>query len=60
MSYRIYETGQGIRTQTLMVRLTPSEKEILATEAQKLGISISAFIRLLLSNWTNGVKIERS
>lgn len=55
MSNLELETGQEIRTQRLVVRMTKEEKAFLFTEAQKAGISISAFIRLLLHNWTNGV-----
>jgi hypothetical protein len=49
------ETSQEIRTQRLVVRMTKEEKDLLFQESQKAGISISAFIRLLLLNWTNGV-----
>jgi len=56
---RYLETGLDIRTENLMVRLTPAEKQRIASEAQKLGISISAFVRLLLSNWVNGVVFQK-
>ena len=48
------ETDQQTRTENVIVRLTPDEKTSLIQEAQKLGISISAFVRLLLTNWHQG------
>jgi len=42
------ETPQGTRTENLIIRVTKQEKEAFAVEAQRVGISISAFIRLLL------------
>lgn len=58
MDYKTYETGQEIRTEQMIVRMTPSEKRIIFREAQKLGISISAFVRLLLNSW-NGIELNR-
>ena len=37
----------------------PDEKVKIEAEAKKLGISVSAFIRLLLKQWTDGIKFER-
>lgn len=53
------ETDLTTRTEFLMVRMTKEEKDTLAGEAQKLGISISAFIRLLLRNWSNGITFQK-
>lgn len=53
------ETDQSTRTENVMVRLTNEEKTALVTEAQKLGISISAFVRLLLKNWADGITFKR-
>jgi len=57
MDNRVYETDA--RTENLMVRLTPEEKSTMFKEAQKLGISISAFVRLLLLNWANSVTFHK-
>lgn len=59
MDNRIYETDQNIRTENLIVRLTREEKNTLFREAQKAGISISAFIRLLLHNWSDGINFTK-
>ncbi len=40
-----------------LVSLEDAEK--LEKEAQKLGISVSAFIRLLIKQWSNGIKFEK-
>jgi hypothetical protein len=60
MNYKKFETDQNQRTENVIVRLTLEEKHILVREAQKLGISISALVRLLLRNWTNGIKFEKN
>jgi len=53
------ETTQEQRTENVLVRLTQEEKETLVKEAQKAGMSISAFIRLLLRNWSDGIRFEK-
>ncbi|GAI93474.1 unnamed protein product [marine sediment metagenome] len=44
-----------------MVRfLVPVEDaKKLEEEARKLNLSVSAFIRLLIKQWSNGIKFER-
>jgi len=59
MNNKYLETDQNIRTENLIVRLTPEEKAILHSEAQKASISISAFVRLLLRNWSNGINFNK-
>ena len=59
MDYKYLETAIGVKTENLMVRLTPNEKRQLFSGAQKLGISASAFVRLLLVNWINSGKSEK-
>ncbi len=59
MDIKELETAQGIRTENLMVRMTPEEKMLMVSEAQKLGISLSAFVRLILRNWAGTIKIEK-
>jgi len=40
-------------------RMNAGEKEALEAEAKSLGLSVSAFIRLLIKQWTDGIKFER-
>ena len=40
-------------------RMKAEDKAKLETEAQKVGMSVSAFIRLLITNWTDGITFER-
>jgi hypothetical protein len=54
-----YETDLQTRTTNVIVRLTPDEKVLLLTEAKKLGISISAFIRLLMNTWVNNLSLTK-
>ena len=54
INYKELETDQQTRTENVRIRMTPVEKKRLFTEAQKLGISISAFVRLLLNSWHDG------
>ncbi|GAI84774.1 unnamed protein product, partial [marine sediment metagenome] len=44
-----------------MIRfLVPSEDaKKLEEEAKKLNLSVSAFIRLLIKQWSNGIRFER-
>lgn len=39
--------------------LNQNEASKLEKEASKLGLSVSAFIRLLIRNWSNGIRFER-
>lgn len=60
VNYKEFETRQGTKTEFQLLRLTPAEKQLLSQEAQKLGISISAFVRLLFRNWASKVTFEKS
>lgn len=53
------ETDLATRTDQVIIRVTPEEKLAFVTEAQNMGISISAFIRLLLRNWSDGITFKR-
>jgi predicted HicB family RNase H-like nuclease len=55
-----FESDLNQRTENVMVRMTPEEKQTLVIESQKAGISISAFIRLLLNNWMNNISFTKS
>jgi len=54
-----FETGQQTRTENLMIRVTPQEKVAFRIEAQKAGVSISAFIRLMMHNYSNGITFSK-
>ena len=45
---------------SIRFRLDDTEKEKIEAEAKKLGISVSAFIRLLIKNWSDGIKFEKA
>jgi hypothetical protein len=44
---------------SILVRLSPEDKRLAETEAAKLGLSVAAFMRLLLKNWTNGITFQK-
>ena len=43
----------------ITIRMEAEDKERVEAEAKKLGISISAFIRLLIKHWSNDIKFEK-
>lgn len=43
----------------LYIRIEDNEHKAIQAEAKKLGISVSAFVRLLLKNWSDGIKFEQ-
>jgi len=47
-----YETPQGLKTEIMQFRVTPEDKKLLIEQAQKYRISISALLRLMLSELT--------
>ena len=59
--YLRYESPQEVHTANVFIRLTPSEKKLLVTYAKSCGISISAFVRLLLATWNREslIKIKK-
>jgi len=40
-------------------RVTEKEKMSLEKEATNLGLTVSAFLRLLIRQWGNGIKFEK-
>jgi len=48
---------EGQKMIRFLVSLEDAKK--LEEEARKLGISVSAFIRLLIKQWSNGIKFEK-
>ncbi|MBA7650417.1 hypothetical protein ES703_58221 [subsurface metagenome] len=45
--------------EVITIRMEAEDKEKVEAEARKLGISVSAFIRLLIKQWSNGIKFEK-
>lgn len=41
-------------------RVEADDKQKLEAEAKKLGLSVSAFIRLLIRNWSDGIRFEKN
>ncbi len=48
---------EGQKMIRFLVPLKDAEK--LGKEARKLGLSVSAFIRLLIKQWSDGIKFEK-
>lgn len=47
------------RDKMLTIPVSGEEMNIAKQEADKLGMSVSSFIRLLIKNWANGVVFEK-
>ena len=47
------------RSKLLQIRMTPAEFEAAKNEADKVGITISNLIRLLIKNFHDGIKFEK-
>lgn len=58
--YLQYEIPQGIKTESIVFRMTPEERTLLVLACKKCGISFSAFIRLLIHKWWDGVDFKNS
>lgn len=48
-----------MRNKAILTRLTEKELVAVQEEADKLGIPVAAFIRLLIKQWSNGIRFER-
>lgn len=46
-------------TKAILLNLSPEDYQSAKNEADKLGISLTAFIRLLLKQWTDGITFEK-
>lgn len=44
---------------SILVRVSWEDKRLAEEEASKLGLSVAAFMRLLLKNWTNGITFQK-
>lgn len=47
------------RTRPLIILLTDEEKASVEDGAKKVGMTISAFVRLLIRQWADGIRFER-
>lgn len=47
------------RDKMLTIPVSQEEMDMTKKEADKLGMSVSAFIRLLIKNWADGVVFEK-
>ncbi len=47
------------RDKMLTIPVSEEEMNMAKQEADKLGMSVSAFIRLLIKNWADGVVFEK-
>lgn len=43
----------------IFVRLTIEDKQAIREDARKLGLSVTAFVRLLYKQWSDGIRFER-
>jgi len=55
----LLDTRQQVFIEVIRFRVTSEEKASIEAEAQRLGISVSAFLRLLIKQWSDGIKFER-
>ena len=46
--------------EVIRFRVDVEEKKLIEAEAQKAGLSVSAFIRLLVRNWSDGITFEKT
>jgi len=44
---------------TIRFRVPAEDAKKIEEEAKKLNLSVSAFIRLLIKQWSNGIKFEK-
>lgn len=47
------------RDKTIAVPVSQEEKDMAEKEADKLGMPVSTFIRLLLKNWADGIDFKK-
>jgi hypothetical protein len=47
------------KTETMQIRLSPEEKDSITKEAERLGISATAFLLLLVKQFNDGIRFEK-
>lgn len=48
-----------MRNKAILTRLTEEEFTTVHKVANKLGMPVAAFIRLLIKQWSNGIRFEK-
>jgi hypothetical protein len=48
-----------MRNKSIIIRVTENEAKLFKTEAARAGVSVAAFVRLLLKQWSNGITFEK-
>jgi len=48
-----------MKKKSLLIRLEQEELNSIRKEADKLGISMTDFIKLLVKQWSDGIRFER-
>ncbi len=51
--------AETVRDKMLTIPVSEAEMDMAKESAQKLGMPVSSFIRLLLKNWADGVTFEK-
>jgi hypothetical protein len=47
------------KTESMQIRLSPEEKDTITQEAERLGISATAFLLLLVKQYNDGIRFEK-
>ena len=47
------------KIKVIFVKMPEAEHQAVRAEAKKLGLSLSAFIRLLIKQWSDGITFEK-
>jgi uncharacterized protein (DUF1778 family) len=48
-----------LKTEQILIKATPAEKELIQKEADNAGMSVSAFILLCVKNFADGIRFEK-
>ena len=48
-----------MKTKAILLNLDPQDYENLHSESSKLGLSMSAFLRLLIRQWSDGITFSK-
>jgi len=46
-------------TKVIIFKVTSEQKEAIKAEARRLGLNMSSFLRLLVQQWSDGIRFER-
>jgi hypothetical protein len=47
------------RNKMIVIPVSEEEKRLAEYEADKIGMPVTAFFRLMLKNWVNGITFEK-